>query len=336
MTALDPIRAEDKRVINGKADINQLAPFKYDWAWEFYLNANKNTWFPTEISMGEDKACYATLSTAEKHIYDNVFATLTTSDVMAMRNIGIAVMEKITAPEIQAYIGRQIFDEVVHTHTYQHCIENIGLEAGDIYNRYRVVPEIYAKIKMAGDRIAYACEHRLDFDKPEVIKQFLVSYMFFAGIFEGVWFYHGFTPIYALQRQNKMKRTAEQLQYIQRDESLHFQFGIKVINTIVAETGIKPEQDEIHQIFKQAMDVEENYIRYVMREPILGYNMHLHMEQAKYLCNQRLVQLGYQPLYTGVKNILPWLDEQIFIKKEKNFFENRVTEYQTGGALQWD
>jgi len=126
---LAPINAADKRIVNGKADINQLAPFKYPWAWEFFLKANRNHWTPLEIGMAQDVHDYHhKLSGAERHVFENVLAYLTTSDILAMRNIGLAVMEKMSAPEIQIYQARQVYEEALHTWTYQHCIESIGLD----------------------------------------------------------------------------------------------------------------------------------------------------------------------------------------------------------------
>ncbi|HHH42671.1 MAG TPA: ribonucleotide reductase, partial [Gammaproteobacteria bacterium] len=134
-----PVRAEDKRVVNGQTDINQLAPFRYPWAWKYFLNANRNHWTPLDINMTQDVHDYHhTLTPQERHVYENVLSYLTTSDILAMRNIGLAVMEKMSAPELQIYQARQVYEEALHTWTYQHCIETIGLDQGEIYNRYRV------------------------------------------------------------------------------------------------------------------------------------------------------------------------------------------------------
>lgn len=106
------VSVNDKRVVNGKGDINQLAPFKYPWAWEYFLNGNKNHWTPTDINMNQDVMDYHhKLNDAERHVFENVIAYLTTSDILAMRNIGLAVMEKMTAPELQIYQARQVYDE---------------------------------------------------------------------------------------------------------------------------------------------------------------------------------------------------------------------------------
>ena len=149
---LTPVNPDDKRVVNGQTDINQLAPFKYPWAWTFFLNANKNHWTPLDINMAQDVTDYRhKLTLEEKHVYENVLSYLTTSDILAMRNIGLAVMEKMSAPELQIYQARQVYEESLHTWTYQHCIETIGLNQSEIYNRYRVVLQ---SLKDAGSIMA--------------------------------------------------------------------------------------------------------------------------------------------------------------------------------------
>ena len=216
---LTPVNPDDKRVVNGQTDINQLAPFKYPWAWTFFLNANKNHWTPLDINMAQDVTDYRhKLTLEEKHVYENVLSYLTTSDILAMRNIGLAVMEKMSAPELQIYQARQVYEESLHTWTYQHCIETIGLNQSEIYNRYRVVPEIHQKIAMANQRLNSVLRSDIDLNDPDELHNFIISYLFFAAIFEGCWFYNGFSPVFALQRRGLMKGTAEQFQYIMRDE----------------------------------------------------------------------------------------------------------------------
>ena len=217
-SSLQAVRAEDKRVVNGHSDINQLAPFKYPWAWKYFLNANKNHWTPLDINMAQDIYDYKHNLTADEiHLYENVLSYLATSDILAMRNIGLAVMEKMTAPELQIYQARQVYEEALHTWAYQHCIESLGLDQGEVYNRYRVVPAINRKIQMANDRIASILRSDIDLTDADELHNFILAYMFFAAIFEGVWFYNGFSPIFSLQRRGLMKGTAEQVQYIMRD-----------------------------------------------------------------------------------------------------------------------
>ena len=197
-----PVNVDDKRVINGETDINQLAPFKYPWAWEYFMNANKNHWTPLDVNMAQDVHDYHhRLTPAEKHVYENVLAYLTTSDILAMRNIGLAVMEKMSAPELQIYQARQVYEEALHTWTYQHCIETLNLDQSEIYNRYRVVPEINGKIQLANRRLDAAMRSDMNLRNPDELQDFVMSYLFFAAVFEGCWFYNGFSPIFALQRR---------------------------------------------------------------------------------------------------------------------------------------
>ena len=335
--ALAPINAADKRIVNGKADINQLAPFKYPWAWEFFLTANRNHWTPLEISMAQDVHDYHhKLSPAERHVFENVLAYLTTSDILAMRNIGLAVMEKMTAPELQIYQARQVYEEALHTWTYQHCIESIGLDQQEIYNRYRVVPEIHGKIALANRRLARVMRSDFDLTDRANLHEFALSYFFFAVIFEGCWFYNGFTPIFALQRRGLMKGTAEQLQYIMRDEVLHCAFGIRVVRELLKEEDLTLDPVALRELWDEAEAAEIAYAGYILREPVLGYNAELHVQQFRFVANRRARQVGVEEPFPGAENVLPWLDEQANLRKEKNFFETRVTEYQTGGALAWE
>ncbi len=335
-TTMEPVHAEDKRVVNGLTDVNQLAPFKYPWAWEFFLNANKNHWTPLDINMTQDVQDYQhRLIPEQRHVYENVLAYLTTSDVLAMRNIGLAVMEKMTAPELQIYQARQVYEEALHTWTYQHCIETIGLDQGEIYNRYRVVPEINHKIQITNRRLHSILRADIDLTNRDELNNFVMSYMFFAAVFEGCWFYNGFSPIFALQRQGLMKGTAEQLQYIMRDEVLHCAFGIRVVKQIFAENSITLDPREIRQMWDESEAAETDYARYILPTPIIGYSAENHVEQFRHTANRRARQLGLEEPFPGARNALPWLDEQANLRKEKNFFETRVTEYQTGGALSW-
>jgi len=325
-----------KRIINGVGNVNQLAPFKYQWAWKYFLNAQKNHWSPLDVNMAGDVADFKLrLTDNERSVYTNVMAYLATSDVLAMRNIGLAIMEKMTAPEIEAYQAVQINEEAIHSWTYQHCIETLGLDQDDVYNRYHRIPEINQKIEVANRYMNALMVPNMDLNDPHELQKFIMGYVFFAVIFEGCWFFNGFSPIFSMQRRGLMKGTGEQLQYIMRDETMHCGFGIRVIREILKEENTTLDLVAISAMFEEARECERIYIEHVLAEPILGYTADDHMGQFEFLCNRRARQLGVPEPFFGAKNVLPWLDAQATIRKEKNFFENRVTEYQ-GGGLSWD
>lgn len=346
LKALRPVRAEDKRVIRGPSslhrdpqlsDVNQLAPIKYRWAWDDFNDGLKNHWTPEEVGMGADIADFKTkLSPADQHTFTNTLAFLSTADIMAARNLGMAIMEKITAPEIQLYQTRQIGEEGIHVKTYQHCIEVLSLDQGDIYNRYRVIPEIRQKVIIANKRLAGVLRPQLDLTKQDNLQEFLQAYTFFAAVFEGAWFFNGFNPVFALHRRGLMKGTAEQFQYILRDEVMHANFGIKVINAICQEEGVRLDPSAYKAMWEECHDAEDRYIRYVLPRPMIGYSADQHMEQFRYVANGRSRQLNMPEPFPGAENVLTWLSEMATMRKEKNFFETRVTEYQSGGGLSWD
>ncbi len=336
-SAKAPVNASDKRVVNGLADVNQLAPFKYPWAWDFFLNANKNHWTPLDVNMTQDVHDFQhSLTDDERHVYTNVLAYLTTSDILAMRNIGLAVMEKMTAPELQIYQARQVYEEALHSWTYQHCIETIGLDQGEIYNRYRVVPALNQKIEVANRRLNSILRPDIDLNDPDELNNFVMAYMFFAAIFEGCWFYNGFSPIFALQRRGLMKGTSEQLQYIMRDEVMHASFGLRVVKQIILENNVTLDPKLIREMWDEAEAAEITYAHYILQKPILGYSAEGHIEQFRFIANRRARNLSLEEPFPGAEDALPWLDEQANMRKEKNFFETRVTEYQTGGGLDWE
>jgi len=335
-SSIAPVNAADKRVINGETDINQLAPFKYPWAWEYFMNANKNHWTPLDVNMSQDVHDYHhRLNPAEKHVFENVLAYLTTSDIIAMRNIGLAVMEKMTAPELQIYQARQVYEEAVHTWTYQHCIETLNLDQGEIYNRYRVVPQINAKIQVANRRLNAAMRPGMNLRNKDDLQEFIMSYLFFAAVFEGCWFYNGFSPIFALQRRGLMRGTGEQFQYILRDEAMHFSFGLKVVNQILEEENISFDPKAVRDMWDESEAAESDYANYILRDPILGYSAEYHTEQFRFVANRRARTVNLPEPFPGAKNVSPWLEEQATMRKEKNFFETRVIEYQTGAQLEW-
>ncbi|MFG1489839.1 ribonucleotide-diphosphate reductase subunit beta, partial [Oceanospirillum sp. HFRX-1_2] len=138
---------------------------------------------------------------------------------------------------------------------------------------------------------------------------------------------------------NKMTGVAEQFQYILRDESMHLNFGVDVINQIKIENPHlwTPEfQAEVTQMILEGTELEIEYARDTMPRGVLGMNAGIMEEYLKFICNRRLQQLGLKEQFPGATNPFPWMSEIIDLRKEKNFFETRVTEYQVGGALSWD
>lgn len=307
-----------KHILYGDETYN-LAPFEFEWAWTMAQKSLANHWTPQEVSMGRDKACYERELTAdERWMFYHVFATLTTADLAIQGNLTERVYGLIKAAEIKLYIARQIAEEGLHSASYQHVIETLGLPQAEIYGLYNRVPEIAQWFDFAKFRS----------DSSDV----LLPLIFYYCIFEGVFFPTAFAAIYSLQRRGLMIGTGEQIQYIHRDETMHIGFGTKLIKAIMAEQNAYPTEEDVHRLFVASIEKLEIWARHCIPS-IVGYNADLHMDHAKYLADRRLKQLGYNFVF-GAKEALPWLDEQASIKKEKNFFETRVTEYQSSSSLE--
>ncbi len=340
--AVARVRAEDKRIINGTADVNQLVPFKYKWAWDKYLSGCANHWMPQEINMSRDIAEWkdsAALTEDERRIIKRNLGFFATADSLAANNIVLGTYRHITAPECRQYLLRQAFEEAIHTHAYQYIIESLGLDEGEIFNAYHEIESIRDKDDFLIPFIETLTNPAFKTGTHESDQALLKSLIVFACIMEGLFFYVGFVQILALGRQNKMTGAAEQYQYILRDESMHCNFGIDLINTIKLENPrlwTVEFREEIKALMLKAVELEYRYAEDTMPRGILGLNASMFKEYLRFIANRRCQQIGLDELFANALNPFPWMSEMIDLKKEKNFFETRVTEYQTGGALSWD
>ncbi|MGF6772965.1 ribonucleoside-diphosphate reductase beta chain [Paraburkholderia sp. GAS199] len=336
------VNVADKRIINGQTDVNQLVPFKYKWAWEKYLAGCANHWMPQEVNMSRDIALWKDpngLTEDERRIVKRNLGFFVTADSLAANNIVLGTYRHITAPECRQFLLRQAFEEAIHTHAYQYIVESLGLDEGEIFNAYHEVPSIRAKDEFLIPYINVLTDPGFQTGTLETDQTLLRSLIVFACVMEGLFFYVGFTQILALGRQNKMTGAAEQYQYILRDESMHCNFGIDLINQIKLENPqlwTAEFRAEIREIFQQAVELEYRYAEDTMPRGVLGLNASMFKSYLRFICNRRCQQIGLDPLYPNEENPFPWMSEMIDLKKERNFFETRVIEYQTGGALTWE
>jgi ribonucleoside-diphosphate reductase beta chain len=336
------IQVDDKKIINCRADLNQLVPFKYDWAWQKYLDGCANHWMPQEINMTADLALWRDpngLTEDERTVIKRNLGFFSSADSLVANNLVLAVYRHITNPECRQYLLRQSFEEAVHTHAYQYCVESLGLDEGEIFNMYRELPAVARKAEWALPFTQHLADPNFHTGTPENDQKLLRELIAFYVVFEGIFFYVGFTQILSMGRRNKMTGVAEQFQYILRDESMHMNFGIDVINQIKIENPhlwTAEFQQEMVELIREAVEIETQYARDTMPRGILGLNAPMFEEYLQFIANRRCSQIGLPEQYTGVSNPFPWMSEVLDLKKEKNFFETRVTEYQTGGALNWD
>ncbi|MDP1930711.1 MAG: ribonucleotide-diphosphate reductase subunit beta [Gammaproteobacteria bacterium] len=336
------VTVDDKRMINCRADLNQLVPFKYDWAWQKYLDGCSNHWMPQEVNMNADIALWKSktgLTDDERLIVKRNLGFFATADSLVANNLVLAVYRLITNPECRQYILRQAFEEAIHTHAYQYCIESLAMDEGEIFNMYHEVPSVARKASWGLKYTKELSDPNFNTGTRETDQALLKNLIAFYCCLEGIFFYCGFTQILSMGRRNKMTGTSEQFQYILRDESMHLNFGIDMINQIKLENpGLWTDKmkEEATQMILQATQLEIEYARDTMPRGVLGMNAVMMEEYLQFIANRRLVQIGLPEQFKGVKNPFPWMSEIMDLRKEKNFFETRVIEYQTGGALTWE
>lgn len=335
------VQVDQKRMINCRADLNQLVPFKYDWAWQKYLDGCANHWMPQEINMSADVALWKNpegLSEDERRIVKRSLGFFSTADSLVANNLVLATYRLITNPECRQYILRQAFEEAIHTHAYQYCIESLSMDEGEIFNMYHEIPTVAKKAQWGIQYTREISDPTFTTGTPDTDKQLLQNLIAFYCVLEGIFFYCGFTQILSMGRRNKMTGVAEQFQYILRDESMHVNFGVDMINQIKLENPHLWDagmQDTATRMILEGTLLEIEYARDTMPRGVLGMNAAMMEEYLQFIANRRLAQLGLKEQFPGVQNPFPWMSEVMDLRKEKNFFETRVTEYQTGGALSW-
>jgi ribonucleoside-diphosphate reductase beta chain len=334
---IDP---EKKRLLNCQAvDVNQLMPLKYEWAWEHYINGCANNWLPSEVPMQKDVELWKSnkLTDAERQVILRNLGFFSTGESLVGNNIVLSIFKHITNAEARQYLLRQAFEEAVHTHTFHYIVESLNLDAREVFNMYHEVDSISGKDQFVMSLTRDILDPNFSTETIEGKQKFLKNLVGFYVIMEGIFFYSGFVMILSFHRQNRMTGIGEQFQYILRDETIHLNFGIDLINTIKHENPEiwTPElKRDIETMIDEAIHFEYEYAKDCLPNGVMGLNADMFKEYVRYIANRRLERIGLTAKYEA-KNPFPWMSETMDLAKEKNFFETRVLEYQSAGNLEW-
>ena len=300
-----------------------------------------NNWTPEEVSMQQDveqwKSKDVLLATERRLILWNL-GFFSTAESLTANNIVLAVYRHVTNPECRQYLLRQAFEEAIHTDTFIYCCDSLGLDPDEIFNMYETVPSIKDKDDFVVQLTTSVFDPSFSTEGSDNIQMFVHDLIGYYVIMEGIFFYAGFAMMLALKRQNKMVGIGEQFEYIMRDESIHLAFGCDLINTIKAENAEiwTPQfQEEIVELIKHSVILEKAYAHDACPQGLLGINAEQFSEYVEYIADRRLERIDLPKVY-GRKNPFPWMSQSTDLNKEKNFFETRVTEYQTAGSLDWE
>ncbi|SIR80127.1 ribonucleoside-diphosphate reductase beta chain [Haladaptatus litoreus] len=328
-------------IINNDAehDPNKILPIDYDWAREYYEAGVNNNWVPQEIPMQDDVSQWNgdALTDAERQLIEWNLGFFSTAESLTANNIVLALYEYVTAPECRQYLLRQAYEEAIHTDTFIYCCDSLGFDPDYLYGMYERVPSIEEKDEFVVDLTRAINRPDFTIETDEDVREFVRDLVGFYVIMEGIFFYAGFAMMLGLKRQNKMVGIGQQFEYIMRDESLHLGFGIDLINEIRAENpGIWTDDfgGEVIDLITEAVELEKIYAYEACPDEILGMSAEQFADYVEHIADRRLGQLDLPEQY-GTENPFPWMSEQTDLNKEKNFFETQVTEYQSGGSLDW-
>jgi len=326
---------------NSSTDPNKILPIHYQWARQHYKNGVANNWVPEEIPMQQDIELWKKqggLTDEERRMILWNLGFFSTAESLTANNIVLSIYRHITNPECRQYLLRQAYEEAVHTETFIYCCDSLGLNPEEIYNMYINIPSIKKKDDFVISITKSILDPNFKTDSTENIQKFVYDLVGYYVIMEGIFFYAGFAMMLSLLRVNKMVGVGEQFQYILRDESVHLAFGSDLINAIVAEN---PEiwteefKKSITGIIVKSLELEDEYARDCLPRGILGLRADVIRQYLEYIVDRRLERINLPKIY-NTPTPFPWMSEIVDLKKEKNFFETRVNEYQTGGNLSWD
>ncbi|MFC4549735.1 ribonucleotide-diphosphate reductase subunit beta [Halorussus sp. GCM10023401] len=322
-----------------KTDPNKILPIEYDWAREYYRAGVDNNWVPEEIPMGEDVSQWKgdALTDPERRLVEWNFGFFSTAESLTANNLVLAVYEHVTSPECRQYLLRQAYEEAIHTDTFIYCCDSLGLDPDYVYGMYDEVPAIEEKDQFVVGLTETLLDDDFELESDADVRSLLRDLIGFYVVMEGVFFYAGFAMMLGLKRQGKMVGIGQQFEYIMRDESVHLAFGVDLVNAIRAEhLGVWTEEfgAEIASLIERAVELEQVYAREACPDEILGMGPEQFAEYVEYVADRRLRQLDLPETY-GTDNPFPWMSEATDLNKETNFFEKQVTEYRSGGSLDW-
>jgi ribonucleoside-diphosphate reductase beta chain len=315
---------KDKRILNSSAtDPNKILPMKYKWARQHYKNGVANNWTPEEVNMQKDLETWKSpngLSEDERRLIMWNMGFFSTAESLTANNIILIIYKYVSNPECRQYLLRQAYEEAVHTDTFVYCCDTLGLDPDKVYSMYATIPSIRAKDEFVVSVTQSILDPNFTTEGTENIKHFVHDLVSYYIIMEGIFFYAGFVMMLSFLRQNRMVGVGD------------------LINGIVEENPEiwTPElKTQITDEIKQSVELEYAYAKDCLPRGIMGLNAEGIYEYIKYIADRRLERIGLDKVYNAT-NPFPWMSEMTDLRKEKNFFETRVTEYKSGGSLKWE
>jgi len=327
-----------KRVINGRENMFfNILPLKYQWAYDLYKRMKANHWEPEDIPMQKDCEQWRdpAIPEIERWIIKMGIGYFSAAEGIVGDNIIHVIRELVTAPELKLALGRHAHEENIHADSLVYMISSLGINPHECEAMFDDVKTIKEKTDFV---VTNSRKMRRDFDLTTIEnRQALAKNIFLFGqCMEGTQFFGLFGLILALYRNNKFQGIGQMFRYTLRDESNHIELLRNLLMDLVEEN---PEiwtevfRQDLRQTMSEAVRLEKRFIRDCLPVSAVGLTKEEFELYIDYIGDRRLADCGLRPLNAPITNPLPWLAEMMDIKKEQNFFEGRVTEYQKSNVL---
>jgi ribonucleoside-diphosphate reductase beta chain len=311
-------------------DVIELNPVRYPFALEYFDLGCANTWFPKEIPLAEDVEQWRrTLTEQERHYVRWLLGFFSTAESLVANNLAMALYPQLPIPEARLYLGRQAYEEMNHTITFDYVIKTLDLDRDAIYRMHATCPEMAAKERFETELTRALVEAR-PADGPERVRRLLRNLVGYYVVMEGIFFFSGFLVALSFERRRLLKGLGTLVRYVLKDETIHLAFGVDLIAALAAEhpEAMTPAfRDELRALILEAVELEERYARAAMPEAVLGLNAELYCEYVRYIADRRLARIGLEKAF-GARNPAKWLVAQADMPELNNFFESKPIDYQ--------
>jgi ribonucleotide reductase beta subunit family protein with ferritin-like domain len=302
---------EDEFLLKKNSNRFVLFPIEHNDIYQLYKKAESSFWTVNEIDLSKDLNDWEKLSNDEKNFIKNIIGFFAGSDGIIMENLAVRFMNDIQIPEARAFYSYQIFNESIHSETYSLLIDTYikdNDEKNKIFNSIENIQSILKKAKWAYKWIE---------DKEVSFATRLVAF----SIVEGIFFSGSFCAIYWLKKRGLMPGLTFSNELISKDEGMHTEFACLLYSKIKN----KVSQEIIYEIFKEAVEIEKEFIIDSIPCAMIGMNADLMKKYIEFVSDRLLLQLGYNKLY-NTENPFDFM-ELISLRPKSNFFELKVGEY---------
>jgi ribonucleoside-diphosphate reductase beta chain len=331
-------RLAGKMVINGlrSAELNVL-PLKYHEAYRIYKQMKANHWEPDVIDMTKDCSLWNSnkLSHRERWIIEMGVGYFSAAEGIVGDSVLHVIEDNLTAAELKHASLRQIAEESIHMDSLLHIISSLNIDLDEVTAKFQDIPSIKKKNAFIMRQMP-ELKMGIDLTVTANKQKFAKAIFGITQVMEGTQFYALFAMILSLQRQNKMTGIGQMFQYTLRDESNHIALGRYILEQLIHENPdiwTNEFKQELVDFMREGVALEKEFVQDCLPEDSVGLTQKDFLEYVDYNADRRLASLGLSTLSSVKQNPFLWLDEVIFLKKEKNFFETRVTEYQTSGSV---